>query len=847
MVCEGMAAVHALVQHGLHVSRDALYHQLQQCTKKKDLVAGREVHFFLVSKGLDTIAVLVNHLLRFYITCGNLSEAIQVFEISKPNVFSYNAIMAAHAKLGDGNKTLELFDRLQKDRLTPDTCTFLSVLNACSKLGAALEGRLVHNQIIEEGLDVHVSMSNTVIDMYGKCACLNEARRVFDRLSTRDVVSWAAIIGGYTQDGNAAENVLELFGKMKLYDLEPNDVIISCVLKASGKLGLLSVGRFVHEKVIRLGLETLDVIVTALIDMYAKCNNLEDAQKLFEATTSLNVIIWNAIIIGCAQHGKNSVPLTLFQSLLQKGLKPDKVTYLGVLKACANKQDLEQGRALHHCMVHSGLILDLALRNSLMNMYAKCGSIQDVKTIFDSLQNPDILSWGTVIDGYAEHDLGFVALQAFESMQQQGLKPNDVIFVSSLKACIKDGTVEYGRVLHDQVVRGAMESNILIGSSVIDMYAKQGRLEEASNCFDRLQDPDVVAWGAMISGYVQLGFDDLALHMFSEMLLEGLEASEGIFVLILQACVSMDTIVPGSLLHEYMMKHGVQTDGPVGTILVHLYASFGWLEEARLIFSLHSNKDVVTWGAMIAGYVEYGHYVSALELFEKLYTQHVKPNRVIFLCILKACSSIGTIGYGRMLHQEVIEMGLEVDIAVANTIVDMYTKCGSKDDALSVLRNLPKRDVISWSALLGGHVRLGDSKLSLKCFEAMRQDGLQPDNAVFTNILAACSHEGSLEKGLFCFKGMETDYDVMPGFEHYYSVADLLGRAGLFKEAEDLLFSMPNSENIVGWTSLLSGCKTYGNVHASYRCFDAISEMVPNDASSFMLMSSIHSDSVLCK
>eukprot|EP00250_Pteridium_aquilinum_P015786 c22758_g4_i1 orf=512-3034(-) len=839
-----MQVVDAMVQQGLHVSRDVLYYQLQLSSKKKDLAAGRKVHFFVISKGLDTVAVFVNHILRFYVACGSLDEANQVFENSKPNVFSYNAIMSAHAKLGDGNKTLELFDRLQADRLNPDTCTFLSVLSACGKVGAARQGRKIHSQIIQEGLDVHVAMSNTVIDMYAKCASLDEGRRVFDGLLARDVVSWAAIIAGYMQHGYA-HIVLELFEKMKAYDLNPNDVIFSCVLKASSKLGAIHNGRYVHEEIIRIGLESADVVVTALVDMYAKCENLEDARRVFDEIASSNVIIWNAIIMGYAQHGSDGSALILFEKLLEKGIRPDKVTYLGVLKACGNERDSEQGRLLHHVMVQSGLIPDITLRNSFMNMYAKCGSMQDAQTIFDNLPSPDVLSWGTIIDGYAEHEYGFLALEAFVLMQQQGIEPNDVTFVSSLKACINNGSVKYGRKLHDQVVKGAMESSILVGSTIIDMYAKYGNLEEASNCFDRLLDPDVVAWGAMISGYIQMGYGDLGLEMFAEMLYEGIEPSEGIFVTILQACVSMDSLEPGSLLHEYIIKRGIQTDGPVGTILVHMYARFGNLEDARVVFNSHSNRDVVTWGAMIAGYVQHTHHISAVELFGRMFTQKIQPNRVIFLCILKSCSSIGSILHARMVHKEIIETGLELDVAIGNTLVDMYTKCGSEDDAREVLGKLCKKDVVSWSAVLGGHSRHGDSRLSMKCFEAMKQEGLRPDDAVFTNILAACSHEGSLEKGLVCFREMAKDHDVMPGFQHYYSIVDLLGRAGLFKEAEDVLHSMPNSENITGWTSLLSGCRTYGNVQVGQKCFDAIAELVPNDASSFMLMSNIYRDSLL--
>lgn len=837
---EAMQLVDVMVQQGIHVSRDILYRLLQQCITEKDLAAGKKVHSFMVSKGLDTVAVIANHLLRLYATCGSFSEANQVFEASKPSVFTYNAIMSAHAKLGDGNRTLELFDRLQGNRLKPDNCTFLCVLNACGKIGSVRQGRQTHDQIIQEGLELDVAMTNTVIDMYAKCASLDEARRVFDGLSARNVVSWAAIIAGYAHHGHGLV-VLELFEQMQSHGVKPNVVVYSCVLKASSGLRALCNGRQIHEEIVREGLESDVVVRTALVDMYAKCENLEDARRVFDEMASLNVVTWNAMIVGYAQHGNDVSALVLFEELQLKGIKPDKITYSGVLKACGSKQSLEQGRLVHHLMIKGGLKLDIALGNSVINMYAKCGSLQDAQTIFDKLPNPDVMSWGAVIDGYAEYGHGLLALEAFEWMQQR-VKPNEIIFVSTLKACISIGSMEQGRRIHDQVVKGALELGILVGSTIVDMYAKNGSLEEASNCFDRLLDPDVVSWGAMISGYVQMGHGDLALEMFACMLHVRIEPSEGIFLTILQACLNMGALGPGSLIHEYIIKSGFQTDGPVGTTLVDMYARCGSLEDAQVVFDSHSNRDVVTWGAMIAGYVQHGHCFPAIELFERMQPQNTMPNRPIFLCILKACSSIGIIAHARKVHKQIIEIGLELDVTIGNALVDTYTKCGSQEEASEVLDKLGNRDVVSWSAVIAGHAWHGDCRLSMQCFEAMKHEGLRPDDAVFTSILAACSHAGSLKKGLSCFRSMTEDHNIMPGIQHYNSIVDLLGRAGLFKEAEDLLHCMPRSANTTGWTSLLTGCRTYGNTEVGQRCFDVIVDMAPNDASSFMLMSNIYRD-----
>lgn len=537
-------------------------------------------------------------------------------------------------------------------------------------------------------------------------------------------------------------------------------------------------------------------------------------------------------------------------------------------------------------------------------MYAHCGSLEDARCLFDRLPIKDVVTWTTMIAGYVEHGLGQEALDLYAKMQYEGRVLADAVtFVCLLKACASTGALLQGKQLHAQIRRrGGLERDLKVGSCLVDMYAKCGSLDDAcrvfdnmpqkdvatwnaiisgyANCgsiedartaFERLPTKNVVTWTSMIAGYTQGGWGQEALDLYEQMEKEGItEANDVTFVCLLQACASVGAgaLHMGRYLHTQIHAKGLDADVMVAACLVDMYGKcgsledarrvfqnvpsltasnamisgyvrYGCLEDARKVFEYLPLKDVVTWTTLIVGYARHGLSQEALHLYVCMQQEGLAPDAITFVSLLQACTQVGALHQGVQLHTQIELLGLQSNAVVANCLVGMYAKCGRMEDARRVFDSLVRKDVVTWTALLSGYAQLSDARMASHCFEEMCRQGVEPDEATFTCLLVACSHQGLVSEGQSYFQKMG-DYGIKPTLYHYNCMVDLLGRSGRLDEAEVMLQTMPFKSSVVGWTSLLSACKSHGGVDCGRRCFSNIVTVEPDNASAYVLLSSIY-------
>jgi pentatricopeptide repeat protein len=222
-----------------------------------------------------------------------------------------------------------------------------------------------------------------------------------------------------------------------------------------------------------------------------------------------------------------------------------------------------------------------------------------------------------------------------------------------------------------------------------------------------------------------------------------------------------------------------------------MYAKCGSIENAWRVFNKMPSQNVVTWSTMILGHVECGQGQTALGLFQQMQQEGVQPDSVTFVRVLKACASMVAIEEGRCVHQDIIQSGLESDVFVGSSLLNMYAKCGSMEDAWRVFNKMPSRIVVTWNAILGGCAMNGHGKEALKYFEQMCREGVQPDDTIFICLLSACCHAGLVDEGMHCYTSMVSDYMISAKWEHYTCMVDLLGHAGYRQKAENMVMAMP--------------------------------------------------------
>ncbi|MCO5555905.1 hypothetical protein L7F22_009449 [Adiantum nelumboides] len=812
----------------------------------KALSWGREIHRQILMNEYDTELVLGNGLIDMYAKCGSLDDAHNVFErLSNCDAVSWGTMVAGYVHQGQSLLALELFIRMQSSGLRPTHVTLLVAMKACSGILECGWGKAIHGQIIESAYESDVLIGSTIVDFYAKCGCLDDALSVFEKLESRNDVSWSALIGGYSQHGQNSL-ALKFFERMQQGGAPASKVTFLYVSKACGKMEALDQGRLVHHQIIASGLQVDMLVGSSLLDMYAKCGELEAAQRMFDCLPKRDVISWSAMIAGYSQQGHSDHALKCFEKMQLEKIMPNKITFLCSLKACGSAEALLQGQLIHDQVIKSHLEADNMVASSLIDMYGKCGNLEDAHCLFQMLRNPDAVAWGAMIAGHTQHEQGVAALELFFQMQSKHIRPDKFIFSCSVKACGIAGALLDGKLLYYQVVSSGFDSDRVINNALVDMFSKCGSLREAREIFDKMSCRDAITWGTMIAGYAQNGFGFLALELFDDLCQTYLKPDKVIYVSTLMACANIRSREQGKRLHEHILQSSIELDEVLGSNLLDMYVKCSDVEEARKVFDDWPKRNITSWDVMISGYVEHGHNDSGLELFAKLLEEKLSPNKAILSCALRACGITGALAKGRLIHNMIIKGDFETDVAIGSTLVDMHVKCGRLSEARHVLNRLENRNVVTWGALIAGYAQHGSFLMVRYCLHAMEQEGVMPNDTIFLNILTACSHTAHLDDGLEFFKLMKS-YGILQGPEHYSCMVDLLGRAGCLIEAGDVLNSMPLLSNDVGWTSLLGNSNVHGDAHLGSCCFEQLYLLAPVDASGSVHFSSMYTNVHECK
>ncbi|MCO5570113.1 hypothetical protein L7F22_023829 [Adiantum nelumboides] len=578
--------------------------------------------------------------------------------------------------------------------------------------------------------------------------------------------------------------------------------------------------------------------------MYAKCCELERAQVLLGTHKSKDLTTWTALIGGYAREGQGQRALECFEIMQQERISPDAVTYVSILKACAILKAVNKGERIHDEVARQGLLeSNVVLGNALVDMYVKCGALSKARDVVKKLPFRDVVSWSTLISGYAEAGQGHEALTCFECMQKEGILPNSVTYTCSLKACGAIRAIDKGQQIHNDIKKqGLLQENTVLGNALVDMYAKCGAASKAHEVLKMLPVRNVVSWNALIAGYTKAGQGDEALNCFMCMKHEGILPDAITYACTLNACAAIGALDKGKQIHaEVTEQELLQSNIVLGSSFVDMYAKCGALSKAQDVLDKLPSRNVVSWNALIAGFAHEGKGDRVLACFQRMQHEHICPNAVTYACILKACAIIGDIDRGKLIHDEICKQGLlEDNIVLGNAIVDMYAKCGAVLKAHHVLEKLRHRNLISWSSLITGYAQEGQGEQALNCFKRMLSEGILPDAVTLLSVLNMCSHLGLVQEGHEVFISMIFIYRIKPDLQCYACIVDLLGRAGQLEKAAELIQEMGVVNSSTIWLILLAACQRWGDINVGKWAFEQAIQVDKCNWSAYVLMANIY-------
>ncbi|KAM0942604.1 putative tetratricopeptide-like helical domain superfamily, DYW domain-containing protein [Dioscorea sansibarensis] len=498
---EGLQMFVSMQREGLAVSQSAYASVLRSCAALVSAKVGRQIHGHALKNCFGSDVVVGTAILDMYAKSGSLDDALRVFQ-ALPNhtLQSWNAIFVGCVRNNQGLKALELFQAMNKFGIGVDEISLSGIFSACAETRGYLQGSQAHCLAIKTCLHSDICVSNAILDMYGKCGALTEARIVFEEMNRRDAVSWNAIIAALEQNEQCEETLL-CFAEMLRCDMEPDEFTYGSVLKACASLESLDFGIKVHDKIIKCGLGFDSFVGSTLVDMYCKCGAMEEAMKLHNRMEMQTMISWNAITSGFSLQNQSEEAQKFFSKMLNLGLKPDNFTYATILDACANLVTIELGRQIHVQIIKDELQSDVFISSSLVDMYAKCGNMQDSRLMFEKMAVRDHVSWNALICGYSQHGFGAEAICIFERMQQENVKPNHATFLAVLRACGHAGLVDVGERYFDMMTgHYKLQPQLEHYSCMVDLIGRTKGVHEALEVINKMPfEADDIIWRTLLS------------------------------------------------------------------------------------------------------------------------------------------------------------------------------------------------------------------------------------------------------------------------------------------------------------------------------------------------------------
>ncbi|KAK4754095.1 hypothetical protein SAY87_002199 [Trapa incisa] len=589
----------------------------------------------------------------------------------------------------------------------------------------------------------------------------------------------------------------------------------------------------------------------------------------------MSVILRLLTVVGSHRkcHATTLPPLTFFFTRQLQSFSSQEILHYR-LQRCSSMAHL---KLLHAHIVVLGLSQENFTLGKLISFAAvdERGDIDYAALVFNRIPQPNRFMFNSLIRGYSNGSRGpSEAIAMYREMLSSGVSPNEFTLPFVLKACAVESSHWLSTLLHGHGIKLGICSHVCVQNALMNALIGFRMTSDARKLFDEIDEKSLVSWNSMIGGYSRAGQTMEAFNLFRRMKEFRVGPDEITFVSLLSACSQARDSDLGMLVHLFIEMTGVQADlilrnalldmyGKCGhldsaekifrqtpeknviswTSLVTAYARHGCIKSARELFAQMPIRNAVSWNSLISAYLQNGQFGEVLSLFEEMQDSGFIPDEATLATVLSACAQIGDIATGKRIHAYACETNLiALPIALANSLIAMYAKCGEVATALDIFREVQCKNLVSWNIAMGCLALQGCGAEAIELFREMEALGIQPDGITFTGLLTACSHSGLINLGRYYFERMMSVHSIPPEIEHYACMIDLLGRGGLLEEAIMLVGTMPMRADIVIWGSLLGACRIHKFAEMGRVLLKQLLELLPHSSGLCVLLSNLYSE-----
>ncbi|KAK0607344.1 hypothetical protein LWI29_013574 [Acer saccharum] len=713
-------------------------HSLLQFVKKANsLKSFKSIHSHLIISGtINSSYLILNKLLRIYSRFGAIDYSRKLFD-----------------EIPQQNEFLWTFVRMLSESVTPLNFTIASVLKALAREKRVKEGKGIYGFVLKSGFSFDLIVQNAVLDLFMRCGetdftrwtfdemdekdvvswntmvsgygnngRVDIAHKLFDKMTEKNVVSWTSLINGYIKSGNMVE-ARALFDRMSNKDLASRNVMVSGYLDAGDLVGAC----YVFEEMLFRGIETWNLMIsgfckageieigeelfnrmqdrnvvswTTIMDGYIKSGNVDRARSLFDQMPKKNLISWSIMIGGYAKNGQPRNALELYKSFKEQGIKPDETFILGIISACSQLGILDTAESIIRDFSEPSFFPNLHVVNSLIDIYAKCGSIERAKQVFEMAHQKDLLCYSTMIAAFANNGLGQDAISLFDEMQRANITPDGVAFLGVLTACNHGGLVNAGKMFFKQMIdEYGIQPSEKHYACVVDLLGRSGCLDEAHNIIKNMPiAPHSAVWGALLAACrVHCNVQLAKLLQLSYLRLNLIILVKYLWLLF-DLAVGLENLVENGP-YKYIFStegHLLPATPQISLAKEHCsyfeaYCKSGDSKEKSDTLDV-SDDPQETNGSKVFG--DRSHTGIPSDSF---------LGSIPATGLIKALAREKRVKEGKGIYGFVLKSGFSFDLIVQNAVLDLFMRCRETDFARWAFDEMDEKDVVSWNTMVSGY------------------------------------------------------------------------------------------------------------------------------------------------